>query len=364
MASSGSQIFGDMLVDHVEFYVTDLPGKTDWYVGNFGFSVYGTTSWPDAGAVRSVGLGANDIRLVLTEALDIDHPAATYVARHGDGVADIGLRVADATAAFDEAVRRGATVVAAPSEQDGVVTATIAGFGDVAHTFVSRADGVDERVLPLLRLVADEPAAGGGLGEVDHFAVCVESGEIDATVKAYQRILDFELIFTERIAVGSQAMTTKVVQSRSGAVTLTLIEPDVTRTAGHIDEFLANHGGAGVQHMAFTAGNIVDSVGTIGSRGVEFLSTPATYYNLLRDRVELIRYTVDELKKLNILADEDHHGQLLQIFARSVHPRNTFFLELIERLGARSFGSGNIAALYQAVELQRHAERAGEAEAA
>ena len=61
---------------------------------------------------------------------------------------------------------------------------------------------------------------------------------------------------------------------------------------------------------------------------------------------------------VSALIDEDHDGQLYQIFTMSVHPRNTIFFELIERIGARSFGSGNIKALYEAVELQRHLDRA------
>jgi 4-hydroxymandelate synthase len=347
-----------MLVDHIEFYVDDVATRTGWLTDSFGFSAYAATgrSGVDAEA-HSVGLGSHQIRLVLTEPLAADHPGTGYLDRHGDGVADIALRVADAAAAFDLAVRRGAGPVSAPARHGDLVTATISGFGDAVHTFVQRAAGTDPRALPGLRPVA--AAASGmdtGLADVDHFAVCVPAGQIDSTVEFYRQVLDFELIFTERIAVGAQAMTTKVVQSRSGAVTLTLIEPDVSRAAGHIDEFLADHGGAGVQHLAFTARDIVAAVDSIGSRGVEFLSTPAAYYSLLPGRVELARYSVDELKRLNILVDEDHDGQLFQIFTRSVHPRSTFFLELIERQGARSFGSGNIASLYQAVELERSRE--------
>lgn len=360
MASSGTQHFDDLTIDHVEFYVTDLAAHRDWLAASYGFSVYAAGVSDNA---RSVGLGANGIRLVLTQARSADHPASTYVDRHGDGVADIAVRVPDAAAAYEEAVRRGARPVAAPARHGDVVTATILGFGDVAHTFVQRAADSDDRTLPGLSAVDEVHGSDYGLGEVDHFAVCVPSGEIDDTVDFYRDVLDFELIFTERIAVGSQAMTTKVVQSRSGAVTLTLIEPDVTRVAGHIDEFLASHGGAGVQHMAFSTDNITAAVEAIGGNGVEFLSTPATYYSLLPERVDLARYSLEELQRLNILVDEDHDGQLCQIFARSVHPRNTFFMELIERLGARSFGSGNIAALYQAVELQRSRDDAG-AEAA
>jgi 4-hydroxymandelate synthase len=360
MAWSGTQVFDGMLVDHIEFYVDDVAARTQWLAGSFGFSAYAATDPSGVDAdVRSVGLGSNQIRLVLTEPLVVDHPGSGYLDRHGDGVADIALRVPDAAAAFELAVRRGARPVSAPARHDGVVTATVTGFGDVVHTFVQRAAGVDERALPGLRPVAEAVSgADSGLTEVDHFAVCVEAGQIGSTIEFYRRVLGFELIFTERIAVGSQAMTTKVVQSRSGAVTLTLIEPDVSRVAGHIDEFLADHGGAGVQHMAFAARNIVAAVDSIGSRGVEFLNTPAAYYGLLPDRVKLARYSVDELQRLDILVDEDHDGQLFQIFTRSVHPRNTFFLELIERQGARSFGSGNIASLYQAVELERRRDEA------
>ncbi|HEY9472723.1 MAG TPA: VOC family protein, partial [Mycobacteriales bacterium] len=250
--------------------------------------------------------------------------------------------------------------VRAPRRHGGVVVATIMGVGDVAHTFVQRPDGADSRVLPGLTPVTETSVvkSSTGLAEVDHLAVCLEPGRIDSTVDFYQELLDFELIFTERIVVGSQAITTKVVQSRSGAVTLTLIEPDPSRVAGHVDEFLKSHGGAGVQHIALTTNNIIDTVDAIGARGVEFLNTPATYYRLLPERLNLARYSVEELERRNVLVDEDHDGQLFQIFTDSVHPRQTFFLELIERLGARSFGSGNIRALYQAVELQRHRDDA------
>jgi 4-hydroxymandelate synthase len=253
-----------------------------------------------------------------------------------------------------------------PTRHGDLITATILGFGDVEHTFVQRAEGTDERALPGFHPV---PVGTGpsrySLGDVDHFAVCVPAGTVDATVEFYKNVLDFELIFVERIEVGSQAMTTKVVQSRSGSVTFTLIEPDVTRDPGHIDGFLTDHYGAGVQHIAFSTDNIVEAIGAVRDNGVEFLGTPDMYYRLLPERVELARYTVEELKEFSVLVDEDHDGQLYQIFTKSVHPRNTIFMELIERLGARSFGSGNIASLYEAVELERHrAEAAGAADAA
>lgn len=355
MATHREQIFNDLLIDHIGLYVNDIATTTKWLADGYGLTVYATADAPGPTVrARSVGIGGNDIRLVVTEPLAGDHPAASYVSRHGDGVADIALRVADVAVAYEEAVRRGAEAVSPPQRHGGVVTATVGGFGDVVHTFVQRAEGVDQAALPGLRLVADASSAvGTGLLGVDHFAVCVEAGRLDATVEYYETVLDFEMIFTERIIVGAQAMNSKVVQSRSGAVTLTVIEPDVTRAHGQIDDFVRNHAGAGIQHVAFTTHDIVRSLDAITSRGVEFLTTPASYYGLLRSRLELTRHSVSELQRFNILVDEDQEGQLFQIFARSVHPRNTLFIELIERQGASTFGSGNIKALYEAVEHQR-----------
>lgn len=182
--------------------------------------------------------------------------------------------------------------------------------------------------------------------------MCLEPGQLVPTVEFYETVLDFEMVFTERIVVGGQAMDSKVVQSRSGAVTLTLIEPDTSREPGQIDKFVKEHGGAGVQHIAFATDDIVRDVTLLGGAGLAFLKTPPTYYDLVPERLSLLRHSVDQLRSLNILVDEDQDGQLLQIFTKSVHPRGTLFFEVIERLGARTFGSGNIKALYTAVEME------------
>ncbi|MEU6405193.1 4-hydroxyphenylpyruvate dioxygenase [Streptomyces sp. NPDC046985] len=361
-AAGSAETFADMAVDHVAFYVADLAKATEWLTGGYGLTVYARSDGGTGGSAgaRSAALGSRDIRLLLSQPLAAAHPGAEYVERHGDGVADIALRVPDAGAAFAEAVRRGARPVAEPADHGGLVTATIGGVGDITHTFVHRPAGADDhalaRLVPAETAETAETAATGpdcGLGAIDHFAVCVEPGAMDATVDFYRTALDFELIFTERIEVDAQTMITKVVQSRSGAVTFTLIAPDPNKATGHLDEFLKSHDGPGVQHIAFTADDAVRSVDALASRGVDFLPTPAAYYRILPERLTPLRHSTAELERLNILIDEDHDGQLFQIFTRSVHPKGTLFLEIIERMGARSFGSGNIKALYQAVEYEQ-----------
>jgi 4-hydroxymandelate synthase len=342
-------------LDHVGYYVADAEAEAGRLADAFGLPAYATSGV--TARSRSIAVGGGRIRILLTEPATADHPGAGYLERHGDGIADIALRVADATAAFEEAVRRGARPVRTPVRHDGVVTAAIAGIGDLTHTFVQR--DADDDALPGLRPIRPPVAqTETGVVEVDHFAVCVPDGDEAATVGFYTSVLGFRQTFSERIVIGDQAMTTTVVQSASGEVTFTLIVPDTSCAPGHVVEFLDRHGGAGVQHLAFRADDIGAAVTELGGRGVEFLSTPAVYYTLLAGRMTPARYSVGELRRLNVLVDEDHDGQLYQIFTRSAHPRGTFFYEVIERLGSRSFGNGNIKALYEAVERRRVAEEA------
>lgn len=337
-------------VDHIRFYVADAHAAAAEIRDGYGMEEYATER---SDREISVALGSGDIRLVLTEALVEDHPGTVFLRHHGDGVADIALRTHDARAAYAEATGRGATPISSPTEHQGVVMATVGGFGDVVHTFVERAPDVDVRSLPGLIPTTGVERSDTGLREVDHFAVCLEAGRLDPTVDFYCDVFGFTVIFTEHIVVGAQAMHSKVVQSPSGRVTLTLIEPDPSRQPGQIDDFLKNHAGPGVQHIAFSTDDIVRTIGLLRDRGTDFLTTPDAYYQALSQRIEPMKHSVEELRRFHLLVDEDHGGQLFQIFARSTHPQRTFFFEVIERMGAVTFGSGNIKALYEAVEEER-----------
>ncbi|MEU3650032.1 4-hydroxyphenylpyruvate dioxygenase [Lentzea sp. NPDC034063] len=354
MTAADSSAFDHLSIDHVKFFVADLAEAGEQLRHCYGLHTLAKSADPTAAGDSSVLLGTGEVRYLLTKALIDDHPATGYVGLHGDGVADIALRTSDVQAAFTTAVAAGARPVAPPVTREGVVTATIMGFGDVAHTFVQRLDGVPADHLPGVTPIAESRQEHTSrLREIDHFAVCLEAGQLRPTVRFYLDVLGFRSIFTEHIVVGTQAMNSEVVQSTSGKVTLTLIEPDLDREPGQIDEFLKNHAGPGVQHIALSTDDIVTTVGTLRTRGVEFLSTPGSYYDLLDGRLTLDRHSVTELRELDLLVDEDHDGQLFQIFARSTHPRGTYFTEVIERCGAKTFGSGNIKALYEAVEQER-----------
>ena len=343
-----------LTIDHVEFFVGDARQTAYYFCTAFGFRIVGQAG-PETGrpGSRTLHLRHGDIDLLLTTGLEHSHPATEYVARHGDGIAVVAFAVQDAACAFAEAVQRGATAITEPRRYaHDVVTAVVSGFGDVTHRLVERPAGAPfwpDVVLP----VETAPTEPERLIDVlDHAAICVPAGSLDDTVAYYTRVFGFTEILTEYIEVGGQAMASKVVQSASGGVTFTLLEPDPSRATGQIDDFLTWHAGAGVQHLAFRSDDILTAVTTFASRGVGFLSSPGSYYDALEDRIGAVDLPVKELRDAGILVDRDHGGELYQIFTQSMHVRRTLFLELIERHGALTFGSSNIKALYEAKERE------------
>ncbi|MFF2041420.1 4-hydroxyphenylpyruvate dioxygenase [Kitasatospora sp. NPDC058170] len=316
-------------ITHVEYHCADAELTAAGLCSDYGF-LHDDQAPPQPG-IRSVRLHQGTIRIHVASAEDPAHPVARFVARHGDGVAVIALGCTDPQASLERAERHGARVL---DRAGGLV----AGFGDVALRFVPDAPA--------------QAAPGGLLDALDHAAICVPAGELAPAVKFCEAALGFHRIFGEYIEVGAQAMDSSVVQSASGEVTFTLIEPDTSRQPGQIDTFLDSNQGAGVQHLAFRTRDIAAAVRTARARGVEFLSTPGAYYDALAERLGATAIPVDTLRELDVLVDQDHGGQLFQIFVRSTHPRRTYFLELIERQGAGTFGTANIKALYEAVERQ------------
>jgi 4-hydroxymandelate synthase len=346
-------------IDHIELYVGDAIAVARSLCAAYGFRAYGHGG-PDTGlpGQRSVLIGQGDIRVLLTSGLHKDHPASQFVARHGDGVAVTAFRTDSAAAAYADAVAAGGSGIRPPctweDEQACVVTAEVAGFGDVVYRLVERR-GSGAQFQP--GAIEMRPGAAAGADDdllrvIDHAAVCVPAGELDSTVAFHEQVFGFAVTFVEYIEVGEQGMMSKVVQSPSGGVTFTILQPDLSRRPGQIDDFLTWHDGAGVQHVAFLTNDIVHAVRTFTGRGVEFAVTPSSYYDMLAARLGATDIPVEALRPLGILVDRDHWGQMYQIFAKTTHIRRTYFLELIDRHGARTFGTSNIPALYAAKERE------------
>ncbi len=352
-------------IDHVELWVGNAAQAAYFYREAFGFEQVAYAGLETGVRDRvSFVLQQGRIRLVLTGALTPDHEIGRHHLRHGDGVRVIALSVPDAGNAYRTAVDRGAKGVREPQETSDehgtVTTATIAAYGDTLHTFVERS-GYEGAFLP--GFVAEKLAPRGGdvgLLAIDHIVGNVELGHMETWVKFYEDVFGMTemLHFSdEDISTEYSALMSKVVTSGNGRIKFPINEPAEGKRKSQIDEYLEFYGGPGAQHIAVASRDIVKTVGQLRERGVEFLTTPESYYDDVPERIGEIEEDLEDLRKQGILVDRDDEGYLLQIFTKPVGDRPTMFFEIIERHGARGFGEGNFKALFEAIE--REQERRG-----
>lgn len=326
-------------IEYVELYVGDERTAVEYFVSSFGFTLVAESS--DGGSHSSL-LRQGSTQLVITAGSGTDE----FLEAHGDGVADIAFACDDPAQIRDRAVMAGAHVIASDPDRQ-----VVSGFFGTRHTLVARSAG--SRV-PADRGWRKVPAAtGASVGHIrllDHVAVCVESGTLMDCADFYRSGFGLPRYSSEYVEVGEQGLDSVVVRSPSGGITFTILEQDRTKKPGQIQGFLSRNEGPGVQHLAFLVDDIVAAVHEYGGRGIEFLRTPDVYYYMLAERLPDIEAEIADLRSANVLADRDEWGYLLQLFTRSPYTRNTMFYELVQRRGARGFGSANIKALYEAVE--------------
>ncbi len=342
-------------IDHVELYVGNAHTASYFYTHALGFRAHAQAGLETGQRDRqSYVVAQGDIRLVFTNPLD-DGPIASHVREHGDTVRDIALQVDDVGELFRRCLDAGARSIAEPHERtddDGTVRlATVGTFGDVVHTLVER-NGYRGRFLPGFREWSRRHDGGlDHLHAIDHVACCVEPGTLDRWTRFYEEAFGFEEVHHEDIVTERSAMNSKVMGSPGGAIKFPMMEPAPGKGKSQIEEFLEYHHGAGGQHLAFLTEDILAAVRALrDGDGVDFLETPATYYDMLTERVGTIDEDLAELDDLNVLVDRDAWGYLLQVFTRPVTGKPTGFLELVQRKGARGFGGGNVRALFEAVE--------------
>jgi len=337
-------------IEFIELYVERGPDAVDHFVSGFGYAET-ARSVDEAAGRDSVLLCQGESQIVVTSG----RIARAFLAEHGDGVVDIALACDDLSASWERAVGNGAAALRAPAAGPGGWSAVVSGFGDVRHTLVAREPGSPagppaDRVW---RLSARPERFERRVVELDHVAVALPGGTLRETVKYYGAAFGLDEYSTEYITVGTQAMDSIVVRSGSAKVTFTLIEPDLSHEPGQIDRFLEANGGAGVQHLALLTDDIVAAITRCAGHGVDFLTTPTAYYDLLTERLPEFAAEIARFRDAGVLADRDEFGHLLQLFTRSPYERRTLFYELIQRLGARGFGTSNIKALYEAVEHEQ-----------
>jgi 4-hydroxymandelate synthase len=305
-----TMVLPDSSVGYVELYVVDAVRALEYFTGALTFTARALAEQPDR---YSVLLASGSARLIVTEPRG-GGAVADWLAVHGDGVRDIALYRPDLDGVIERARQAGLPVMLGPRRNGATGTrhARVGGVGSLCHRLLgveSNGDlppGFDWQPLRTIADTIAEPAPPT-LESIDHIAICLSAGTLDATVTTYQSVFAMRIIHSERVEMGNAAMNSVVLRDAAG-LTFVMSEPDPAYLQA--DQFLALHRTAGVQRVAFRSDDLIAAVRGFRARGAEFAQTGA-------------------------LAGRDHDGVLHQIFTSYPHERDALYYALVERRGSR-----------------------------
>lgn len=350
--------------DYVEFYVGNAKQAAHYYKTAFGFQSLAYAG-PETG-VRdraSYVVRQNKLTFVLTTPLRCHNEMADHIARHGDGVKMLALKVDDAASAWEETTKRGGKSYMKPTtltdDFGEVIMSGIHTYGNTVHLFIERKNYSGAFMPGYRKWESAYNPSETGLLYVDHCVGNVGWNRMNPWVKFYEDVMGFKNILSfddKDISTEYSALMSKVMSNGNGYVKFPINEPAKGKKKSQVEEYLDFYDGEGCQHVALATHNIIETVSELQKRGVEFVKIPESYYATVLDRVGHIDEDLKPLSKLGILIDKDDEGYLLQIFSKPVEDRPTLFFEIIQRKGAKSFGKGNFKALFEAIERDQ-AER-------
>lgn len=161
---------------------------------------------------------------------------------------------------------------------------------------------------------------------------------MEITAQWYEKKLQFHRFWSvddSQIHTEYSALRSIVMTNYEETIKIPINEPAPGKRKSQIAEYVEYYGGAGVQHIALNTNDIITAIKNLRARGVEFLTIPDAYYDMLRKQLANSKVQIKEdlklLQELQILIDYDDDGYLLQIFTKNMQDRPTVFLEVIQR---------------------------------
>jgi 4-hydroxyphenylpyruvate dioxygenase len=366
-------------IEALHYYVRDLERSRRFYTERLDFAEVGESGQQlvEGGHQKALVFEAGGCRVVCSTPVGNGGRADRYLAKHPDGIGSVVIEVADADKAFSLLEGRGGTPVneievselGAARLKTFVITTP---FGDTTFRFVERQG--DYPLYPGFERHA-VPRGGTncfGFAAFDHVTANFET--MAPTLLWLEHVLAFERYWqvefhtddVRRIDEQGSGLRSVVMWDRLSGVKFANNEPYRPNfKASQINVFHEEHRGDGVQHVALSVPNLIAAVRGLKARGVEFMPTPAAYYEALPQRlaarnVGTLTEPVAELAELGILVDGEGPGRyLLQVFLKdsagtyASREAGPFFYELIQRHGDDGFGAGNFRALFESIEREQ-----------
>jgi 4-hydroxyphenylpyruvate dioxygenase len=371
-------------VEAIHYYVHDLARSRRFYTELLDFAEVGASSHEleKQGRQRSAVFQAGDIVVICSEPVGEGGRASRYLRKHPDGIGTVVFEVEDVKRAFALLDARGGTPISEiewHEDHKGQIAffSITTPFGDTTFRFVER-----QGFSSLFPGVVHSAPTGGkntlALQRIDHITSNFQT--MSPALLWMEHVLGFERFWgiefhTDDVAAKEDhgsGLRSVVMWDPGSGVKFANNEPYRPHfKASQINIFNEQHRGDGVQHVALAVADLIRCVRDLRRRGVEFMPTPRTYYDVLPERLDQLGIgTIDEdlsvLRELEILVDGDKKkSYLLQIFLKEAsglykeEAAGPFFFELIQRKGDQGFGGGNFRALFESIERAQKSEGIG-----
>lgn len=273
---------------------------------------------------------------------------------HGPSANAMAFRIKDVPKAMARAKEQGYEIVDA---KNGPMELTIPALRGIGGSLVYLVDTYGDKGEIYdtdfdFHEGVDRNPEGVGLQYIDHLTHNVHQGNMDKWANYYEDLFNFREIRYFDIAGKVTGLKSRAMTSPDGKIRIPLNESSDDKS--QIEEYLREHNGEGIQHIALAAKDIFYSVETLRAGGMEFMDTPDTYYDKIDTRIPNHGHDVERMRKNRILIDgegvDKQHDEelLLQIFTNTVI--GPLFFEIIQRKGNEGFGEGNFQALFESIE--------------
>lgn len=289
----------------------------------------------------------NDINFVLNGS-PVGH-VHEFGLKHGPSACAMAFRVKNASQAAAYVESQGAKLVGSHANFGELNIPCVEGIGGSLLYLVDRYG--DKSIYDVdFEFIEGRSATDNavGLSYIDHLTHNVQRGQMDVWSGFYERIANFREIRYFDIEGKLTGLVSRAMTAPCGKIRIPINESADDKS--QIEEFIREYHGEGIQHIALASDDIYATVRQLRASGVDFLSTPDTYYAKVDQRVAGHGEPTAVLQELKILIDGSptEDGILLQIFTHTVI--GPIFFEIIQRKGNQGFGEGNFKALFESIE--------------
>ncbi|WP_343572568.1 MULTISPECIES: 4-hydroxyphenylpyruvate dioxygenase [Pseudomonas] len=289
----------------------------------------------------------NDINIVLNGS-PTGH-VHEFAKKHGPSACAMAFRVKNAAQAAAYVESQGAKLVGSHANFGELNIPCVEGIGGSLLYLVDRY-GSHSIYDVDFEFIEGRSASDNAVGllAIDHLTHNVKRGQMDVWSGFYERIANFREIRYFDIEGKLTGLLSRAMTAPCGKIRIPINESADDKS--QIEEFIREYHGEGIQHIALSTNDIYETVRKLRANGVDFMTTPDTYYEKVDTRVPGHGESLKDLRDLNILIDgaPGDDGILLQIFTNTVI--GPIFFEIIQRKGNQGFGEGNFKALFESIE--------------